>query len=64
MHCGELNAKEIQKGRDICVYVADSFCCTVETNTIYYNEKVNLKNKGKISEIFEYKKRFGNCFEN
>ena len=62
MHRGELNAKEIQKGGDICVYVADSFCCTVETNTIYSNKKVNLKNKGKISEIFEYKKRFGNCF--
>ena len=47
MHCGELNAKEIQKGGDICVYVADSFCCTVETNIIYSNKKVNLKNKGK-----------------
>ena len=57
-----MNGKEIQKGGDICVYVADSFCCTVETNTIYSNKKVNLKNKGKTSEIFEYKKRFGNCF--
>ena len=47
MHCGELNAKEIQKGGDICVYVADSFCCTVETNITYSNKKVNLKNKGK-----------------
>ena len=48
--------KEIQKGGDICVYVADSFCCRVETNTTYSNKNVNLKNKGKISEIFEYKK--------
>ena len=31
MHSGDLNGKEIQKRGDICV--ADSFCCTVETNT-------------------------------
>ena len=29
---GDLNGKEIQKG-DICIYIADSFCYTVETNT-------------------------------
>ena len=33
MHCGDLKGKEIRKGRDICMCVADSFCCTVETNT-------------------------------
>ena len=25
MLCGDLNEKEIQKGRDICIYIADSF---------------------------------------
>ena len=29
--CGDLNGEEIQKGGDVCM--ADSFCCTVETNT-------------------------------
>ena len=27
------NGKEVQKGGDICICMADSFCCTVETNT-------------------------------
>ena len=25
--------REAQKGRDICTHIADSFCCTEETNT-------------------------------
>ena len=33
MHCGDLNTKEIQKGAERCTHTADSFCCTVETNT-------------------------------
>ena len=28
-----LNGKEIQKREDICIRIADSLCCTVETNT-------------------------------
>ena len=31
---GDLNEKEVQKGGDTCICMADSFCCTVETNTI------------------------------
>ena len=31
MHCGDLNGKEIQKGGDICIHIADSIYCTVET---------------------------------
>ena len=31
--CGDLNEKKIQN-RDICVHIADSPCCTVETNNI------------------------------
>ena len=31
--CGDLNGKEIQKRGDICICIADSLCCTVETNT-------------------------------
>lgn len=30
---GDLNGKEVQEGGDMCVCSADSFCCTVETNT-------------------------------
>ena len=29
----DLNGKEVQKGGDICVCMADSFCCTVGANT-------------------------------
>ena len=28
MLCGDLNGKEIQGRRDICVYVTDLLCCT------------------------------------
>ena len=31
--CGDLNGKEIQKGGDICIRIADSLCRTAETNT-------------------------------
>lgn len=31
--CGDPNGKEIQKRGDLCIRTADSFCCTVETNT-------------------------------
>ena len=33
--------------KDICIYIADSFCCTVETNNIvkhlYSNKKLKIK---------------------
>ena len=31
--CGDLNGKEIQKGGNICICIADSLGCTAETNT-------------------------------
>ena len=31
--CGDLAGKEIQKRGDMCVHMADSFCCTPETDT-------------------------------
>ena len=30
MQCGDLNGKEVQKGGDICVCMANSFSCTVK----------------------------------
>ena len=30
----DLNRKEIQKRGDICIHIADSLCCTIETNNI------------------------------
>ena len=30
--CGDLNGKETQTEGDVCVCVADSFCCIVEAN--------------------------------
>ena len=31
--CADLNGKEIQGRVDLCIRVADSLCCTTETNT-------------------------------
>ena len=31
--CGDLSGKEIWKRGDLCIHIADSLCCTVETNT-------------------------------
>ena len=31
--CGDLNGKQIQKSGDICIHIADTLCCPVETNT-------------------------------
>ena len=30
----DLNGKETQKRGDICMHIADSICCTVESNTL------------------------------
>ena len=43
MDCGDLNGKEVPKGRRC---MADFFCCTGETNNIVkqvYSNKNNLK---------------------
>ena len=52
MLCGDLNGKEVQKGVDICICMADSFCCTVESNTTLYSNCTPLKliKKYKIPE--------------
>ena len=31
MLCGHLDGKEIQKGEDMCIHMADSLCCKTET---------------------------------
>ena len=31
---GDLNGKEIWKRGDICMHIADSLCCRIETNNI------------------------------
>ena len=47
---GDLNGKEIQKREDICIHIADSLCCTAESNntkSIFENQLYssnNLKN--------------------
>ena len=51
MPCGDLSGKEVPKGEDMCLCVADSLCCIVETNTTYtvfrqlYSNK-NFKKEG------------------
>ena len=34
MLCGNLNGKEVQKRGDIYLYLAESLCCTEETNIV------------------------------
>ena len=42
----DLNRKEIQKRGDICIRIADSLCCTVETHiNIAKQQQSNLKKK-------------------
>ena len=36
MHCGNLNGKEVQKGGDICMHMADPFCCAVQWRLTQY----------------------------
>ena len=43
MLCGDQNGKEIQKRGDICICIADSLCCTVETNTILQSNYTPIK---------------------
>lgn len=44
-----LNWKEVQKGGDmLCICMTDSFCCTVETNTILYSNYTSTKTDLKI----------------
>ena len=58
MHCGDLNGNEVQKGGDICTCMADSFCCTVETNTTLQSNyppiKINLKKEVEIKAKYVY----------
>ena len=35
VHCTDLNGKEVQKGVDTGICVADSFCYAVETSTTF-----------------------------
>ena len=45
MLCGNLNGKEVQKRGDICICIADSLCCTVETNTTLQSNYTPIKVK-------------------
>ena len=43
MLCGDLNGKAIQKTEDICLYMADSLCCTAENNIILSRNYTPIK---------------------
>ena len=45
--CGDPHGKEIQKRGDICTAMADSFCCTVETNTTLESNYILIASKKK-----------------
>ena len=41
--------KEGQEGGDVCIHIADSLCCTAETNkTLYINYTPLKKELGKL----------------
>ena len=56
MLSGDLNGKEIQKRGNICIHIADSLCCTAETNTTlqsnYTPLKINFKKRVGVSINF------------
>ena len=54
--CGDLNGKEIQKRGNMCIYVADSLCCTAETNSIV-NKYTPIKIKNKKNQPPSKKKK-------
>ena len=37
------NGREVQKGGDICMRMADSFCCAVEANTTLLSNHTPIK---------------------
>ena len=41
--CGDLSWKEFQKGGDMYIHIADSLCCTVQTNTTVENNYIPIK---------------------
>ena len=46
MFCGNLNGKEIHNRENVCIDIADSFCCTIESNNIVkqlYSNKIKKK---------------------
>ena len=45
MLCGDLNGKEIQKKKrgDIVIHIADSLCCTAETNITLLSNYTPIK---------------------
>ena len=45
----DLNGKEIQKRRDLCMHITDSLFCTVETNTEQLYSNKNFKTATKQS---------------
>ena len=49
--CGDLNGWKVQKGGHICVSMADSFCCAVETNTMLWSNYTAIKIKFNLSLI-------------
>ena len=59
-----LNGKEIKKRKNICTGIADSLCCTIETNptseSSYITTEINLKmNKNKNYTVYIYENLYG-----
>ena len=56
MHYGDQNSKAVQKGGDICICKADSFCCILETiqhcKATTHQQKLIFK-KGKCTKFLQ-----------
>ena len=44
--------REVREGGDICIHIADSLCCTAETNTAWSKNYNTIKNKNKNFKLY------------
>ena len=45
MPCGHWDGKEVQKGEDMCIHLADSLCCKTETSTTLSSNYPSMQTK-------------------
>ena len=51
MLCNNLHGKEIQKRRTVCIRIADSFCCSADTNTTLQSDYTTVKNNNNFLKV-------------
>ena len=54
---GGMVGKEIEKGGDICIHVADPVCCAAENNTTLQSSYPPIENKYRTRNFKNVKKK-------